>query len=87
MRRKALGKKGRELRAMDEGSLRRLPAVEKALAEARDQVEGYRAALVRQRCLRPLLGEHGDTARPRCYAVVAVGLERMLGEEVIAAGD
>ena len=58
---------------MDEAALRRLPAVQKALTEARDQVEGYRAALVRQR---------GDTVRPRCFAVVAVGLERILGEEV-----
>ena len=73
VRRKVLGKKGRELRVMDEASLRRLPAVKTALAEARAQVEGYRAALIRQR---------GETVRPRCYAVVAVGLERILGEEV-----
>ncbi len=73
VRRKVLGKKGRELRAMDEVALRRLPAVKTALAEARDQLNGYRAALVRQR---------GETVRPRCYAVVAVGLERILGEEV-----
>ena len=73
VRRKALGKKGRELRAMDEAALRRLPAVKAALAEARDQVEGYRGALVRQR---------GESVRPRCYAVVAMGLERILGDEV-----
>jgi hypothetical protein len=73
VRRKALGKKGQELRAMEEAALRRLPAVETALTAARGQVERYRAALVRQR---------GDRARPRCYAVVAVGLERLLGEEV-----
>ena len=53
--------------------LRRLPAVKTAFAEVREQVEGYRAALVRQR---------GDTVQPRCYAVVAVGLERILGDEV-----
>jgi hypothetical protein len=57
-----LGKKGRELRGMDEAALRRLPAVEAALAEARDQVESYRAAVVRRR---------GAAVRPRCYAVVA----------------
>jgi hypothetical protein len=73
VRRKLLGKKGRELRAMDDSALRRLPAVEAALAEARDQVESYRAALVRQR---------GEAVRPRCYVVVAVGLERLLGQEV-----
>ncbi len=62
-------------RNQDEEALRRLPAVKAALAEARDQAEGYRAALVRQR---------GDAVRPRCYAGVAVGLERILGEEVAA---
>ncbi len=45
------------------------------IAAARGQVEDYLAALVRQR---------GDTVRPRGYAVVAVGLERLLGEEVTA---
>ena len=75
VRRKALGKKGRELRAMNEDALRRLPAVKTALAKARKQVAGYRAALVRQR---------GEAVRPRCYAVVAVGLERLVGEEVTA---
>jgi hypothetical protein len=75
VRRKTLGRKGRELSAMDERSLGELPAVKAALAEARDQVERYRAALVRQR---------GDKVRPRCYAVVAVGFERLLGEEVTA---
>jgi len=73
VRRKTLGKKGRELAAMDEAALRALPAVETAFAEAREQVERYRAALVRQR---------GEAVRPRCYVVVAVGLERLLGEEV-----
>ncbi len=85
VRRKALGKKGRELRAMDEAALRELPAVRTALAEARDQVEGYRAALVRQRGVGPPPGGRGNAVRPRCYAVVAVGLERILGEEVTAS--
>ncbi len=73
VRRKAVGKKGRELRAMDEAALCRLPAVKKACVEARGQVEDYRSALVRQR---------GEAIPLRCYAVVAVGLERLLGEEV-----
>ncbi len=76
VRRKTLGKKGKELRAMDEAALRRLPAVKKAFAEARKQVKRYRDALVRK---------HGDAVRRRGYAVVAVGLERLLGEEVTAA--
>jgi Predicted AAA-ATPase len=73
VRRKALAKAGRELREMDEAALRELPAVKTAFAAAREQVERYRAALVRQR---------GEAVRPRGYAVVAVGLERILGEEV-----
>ena len=67
---------------MDEAALRRLPEVKKALTKARQQVEGYRAALVRQRAVGPHPEERGDSVRPRCYAVVAVGLERILGEEV-----
>ncbi len=73
VRRKDLGRKGEELRAMDETALRRLPAVAKAFDEARAQAERYRAALVKQR---------GDTLDLRGYVVVAVGLERILGEEV-----
>ncbi len=73
VRRKTLGKKGQELRAMDETALRELPAVKKALDKAREQVERYRDALMRK---------HGDSVPRRGYAVVAVGLERLLGEEV-----
>ncbi len=78
VRRKTLGKKGQELRAMDEAALRELPAVKKALDRAREQVERYRDALVRK---------HGDGVPRRGYAVVAVGLERLLGEEVERAPD
>ncbi len=78
VRRKTLGKTGRELRELDEAALRRLPAVKEALDDARDQVERYRDALVRQR---------GETARPRCYAVLAVGLERLLGDEVASGPE
>lgn len=73
--RKALGEKGQELRSMEREALRALPAVEKAFAEARAQIERYGDALMRQR---------GDAVRCRGYAVVAVGLERLLGEEVVA---
>ncbi|MCP4662379.1 MAG: hypothetical protein GY856_43835 [bacterium] len=72
MRRRELGKKGQELRGIDEAALRQLPPVAKAFAEARDQAERYRAALVRRE------GE----LNLRTYAVVAVGLERILGEEI-----
>jgi hypothetical protein len=40
------------------------------------RVERFRDALVRQL---------GAGVRRRCYAVVAVGLERLVGEEVTAA--
>jgi len=72
VRRNVLKKKGQELRDMDEAALRRLEPVAKAFTEARDQAERYRAALVRRE------GE----LNLRSYAVVAVGLERILGEEI-----
>ncbi len=72
VRRAELGRSGDELRAMDEAGLRQLAPIRLALQKARDQVLGYRNALVAK------FGE----AQPRCYAVVAVGLERILGEEV-----
>jgi hypothetical protein len=71
VRRTELGKKGQELLGMDEEALRELTPVSSALAGARKQVLAYRDALVKK------LGE----AQPRCYVVVAVGLERVLGEE------
>ena len=76
VRRKTLGKKGQELRDMDEATLRELPPVKKAFAQARGQVRDYRDGLVQKR---------GESFSPRGYAVVAVGLERLLGEEVTVA--
>jgi ribosomal 50S subunit-associated protein YjgA (DUF615 family) len=70
---KDLGKKGQELRDLDEATLRRLPLVAQAFTKAREQVERYRSALVRQR---------GEGRSLRGYVVVGVVLERMLGEEV-----
>ena len=78
VRRKQLGKKGQELRDLDEAALRELPAVKTAFTEASAQVARYREALIRQR---------GNAVRPRCYAVVAVGLERILGEEVTSGPE
>jgi len=75
VRRKELGKRGRELSGMDEETLRALPPVAKALAEARQQAERYRQALSRR---------HGTEIDLRVYVVVAVGLERILGEELDA---
>ncbi len=73
VRRAELGKKGDELRAMDDEALRALTPVATAFAAARKQALAYRGALARK------LGE----VAPRCYVVVAVGLERVLGEEVL----
>ncbi len=59
-----------------------------AFAEARGQVRDYRSALAKQRRVGPPPGGRGgDTVRPRGYAVVAVGLERLLGEEVAFRGE
>ena len=73
VRRKELGKKGRELAGMDEEALRQLPRVRSAFAEARRQIGHYRRALSRR---------HGSSINLRSYTVVAVGLERILGEEI-----
>ncbi len=75
VRRKELGKKGTEIKVMDEPSLRQLPRVKKAFSEAEEQVRTYRGALRRR---------YGKELDLRAYAVVAVGLERMLGEEIEA---
>ncbi len=75
VRRKKLKKKAQELRGMDEAALRQLPDVANAFTEARDQAKHYRAALVKREGKLNL----------RTYVVVAVGLERMLGEEIAEA--
>jgi hypothetical protein len=77
VRRDQLGRKGQELREMDEDALRELTPVARAFEEARAQVARYRAALLER------FGT--DALNLRCYVVVAVGLERMLGEEVVPA--
>jgi hypothetical protein len=74
---KELKKKGRELAQMDEAELRSLPQVAAAFSDARDQVRRYGEALVER------FG--AGTIRLRSYVVVAVGLERLLGEEVASA--
>ena len=50
-------------------------AISESGSQAREQAERYRAALVKR---------EGDLDL-RTYAVVAVGLERMLGEEIVGA--
>ncbi len=72
VRRKELGKKGEELREMHDSTLRKLKPVAKALQDAKAQVRRYRSRLENR---------HRDLDL-HSYAVVAVGLERMLGKEV-----
>ena len=73
VRRQALGRKGRELASMDRATLCKLTPVKRTFDEARRQVADYRAALLRR---------YGADLELRSFAVVGVGLERMLGEEV-----
>ncbi len=74
VRRNQLGKKGLELRNMSSAAVRQLSPVAKALAEARDQAKRYSEGLLKRL---------GDTdLKLRCYVVVAVGLEHILGEAV-----
>ncbi len=73
VRRAELGKRGVELAAMDEAALAELPKVAKALTEAGQQAKRYCRALSRR---------HGEKLNLRAYVVVAVGLERILGQEV-----
>lgn len=72
VRREELGKKGQELREMDEAALSRLPKVRAALDAAETQVRRYRTALLKREGKLNL----------RSFVVVAVGLECILGKEI-----
>ena len=72
VRRKELGRSGEDLRALGDEELRALAPVAAALDAAREQVARYGEALRKKL----------NAVHPRCYVVVAVGLERILGEEV-----
>ena len=65
---------GQEISDLDEMALRQLAPVARAFAEARKQVERYRESLLRQETELDL----------RSYVVVAVGLERILGDEILS---
>ena len=69
------GLTGEQLRGLDREQLAALPAVQARLAEARSQLQRYRAALE---------AAYGDTLRLRTYAVVGLGFERLVWEEVAA---
>ena len=74
VRRKELKLKGQALRNLDDTALRKLPLVKQAFTAAGVQVKRYRAALAKS---------EGQSLRLRSYAVVAVGLERILGKEIV----
>ena len=64
---------GEELRSLSPDQVRALPAVQEKLAAAQARLADYRAALQDQ---------YGDPLRLRTYAVVAVGFDRVVWEEV-----
>ncbi len=68
-----LGLTGEEVRKMSREELRSLPPVEEKLAQAQAQLEKY----------RPLLeAKYGDLLRLHTYAVVALGFDKLVWEEV-----
>ena len=71
----AVGKNGVELRQMSADDLKMLPAVQTKLTEARTQLQNYRATLTQR---------YAALLRLRTYAVVALGFERLVWEEVAA---
>ena len=66
---------GEEARQMDRLALAALPAVQARLAEARSQLQRYRTALE---------ASYGVRLRLRTFAVVGLGFERLVWEEVPA---
>lgn len=67
------GLSGEETRQLSMAELKDLPKVEKKLAEARTKLHAYRRALE---------AKYGGTLRLRTYAVVALGFDRLVWEEV-----
>ena len=67
------GLTGEQVRSLDREQLAALPAVQARLAEARSQLQRYRTALQ---------ATYGETLRLRTYAVVGLGFERLVWEEV-----
>ncbi len=55
----------------------KLPVVKDALDEAEEQIAAYRAALGRSR---------GEALKLRCFAVVALGFERLVFQPNQASG-
>ncbi len=71
-----LGMSGQELREMERTELEKMSAVKALLAEAEGQLRSYRAALERR---------YGKTTlRLRAYAVVGLGFERLVAQELVS---
>jgi len=68
---KEIGLRGQDLKSAEREALVELGPVKSALAEAREQLASYRAALERR---------HGEALELRSYAVVALGFERLIAE-------
>ncbi|NJL28207.1 MAG: AAA family ATPase [Thermoanaerobaculia bacterium] len=68
-----LGLSSEELSQLSAAQLSELPPVAEALRTAHTQLVRYREAFVER---------FGEAVRPRCYAVVALGFERLVGEMV-----
>ncbi len=64
-----LGMSGQDVKAASRESLMKIDQVRKALDKAEAQIAGYQAALERSR---------GDHLKLRCFAVVALGFERLV---------
>ncbi len=69
------GLTGEQIRGLDREQLAALPAVQAGLAEARSQLQRYRTVLQ---------ATYGSILRLRTYAVVGLGFERLVWEEVAA---
>lgn len=73
--RKKTGFSAAELQTLDENQLRAIPQVRSAFEEARAQLGRYRRGFAAR------FGE-AEAGRLRCYVVVAVGIERLMGERL-----
>ncbi|RME02986.1 MAG: hypothetical protein D6812_05605, partial [Deltaproteobacteria bacterium] len=67
------GVTGEEAGGLPEGEIRALPAVRRAFEDAGKQLAHYADGLYRK---------YGETLRLRTFAVVSLGFERVVGEEV-----
>ena len=68
-----LGLSGEQMRSLAAAEVRGLPAVQAALAAALAQLEGYRVSLAPQL---------GPGRQPRAFAIISLGFERLLWQEL-----